>query len=68
MVERRLKTRLFELEPDLKKLSRLLGISISELYRIREGKRGIGEQVIISALTAFPRRKFEELFYIERQN
>lgn len=64
----RLRTRLFDLEPDIKKLARLIGMSLSEVYRIREGKRKIGERFIVGALTAFPGRKFEDLFYIERQN
>jgi len=67
-MERRLKTRLFEMEEakDMKHLARMLGLSYSELYRVREGKRDIGSRFIIGALTAFPERKFEELFYIER--
>jgi len=67
MEERRLKTRLFDLEPDMKKLARLVRMSVSEVYRIREGKRQIGHQFIVGALTAFPGRKFDDLFYIERK-
>ena len=63
----RLKTRLFELEPDMKKLARLIGLSVSEVYRVREGKRRIHEQFIVGALTAFPQHRFEDLFYIERR-
>ena len=65
MLERRLKTRLFDLEPDVPKLARLVRMSVSEVYRIKEGKRQIGHQFIVGALTAFPERKFEELFYVE---
>lgn len=65
----RLRTRLFELEEghDMRKLARLMGLSLSEVYRIRQGERRIGPQFIVGALTAFPGRKFEDLFYIERQ-
>ena len=64
----RLRTRLFDMEEgrDMRKLPRLVGLSLSQLYRLRERKRRIGEQFIVGALTAFPGRKFEDLFYIER--
>ena len=63
---RRLRTRLFELKSfySMAELAALLGISSSYLYRVREGKRGINEKFIVGALTAFPKRKFEDLFYI----
>lgn len=66
----RLRTRLFDMEEgrDMRKLARLVGLSLPEVYRIRQGKRRIGHQFIVGALTAFPGRKFEDLFYIERQN
>lgn len=51
---------------DMKRLARLVGLSLSQLYRIRQGERRIGPQFIVGALTAFPERKFEDLFYIER--
>lgn len=63
----RLRTRLFDLEEghDMKKLAYLFKLSMSEIYRVRQGKRGIGERFIVGALTSFPEYKFEELFYIE---
>lgn len=63
---RRLKTKLFGLNQlyNMAELAALLGISSSYLYRVREGKRGINEKFIVGALTAFPKRKFEDLFYL----
>jgi len=63
----RLRTRLFDLEReyDMAELASALRLSLSEVYRIRQGKRKMGEKFIIGALTAFPEYKFEELFYIE---
>jgi len=39
-------------------------ISVSQIYRVREGKRHINERFIIGAIKAFPNRKLEELFYL----
>lgn len=62
-----LKTRLFELLKfySMEELATLMGLSNSHLYRVRQGKRGINEKFIVGALRAFPKRKFEDLFYIE---
>jgi len=64
----RLKTRLFDLEKDisLADIAALLGISISQIYRIKHNERRIGEKFIIGALGAFPKYKFDDLFYIEQ--
>lgn len=63
-----MRTRLFDMEEglDMRKLARLVGLSLSQLYRIRQGKRRIGRQFIVGALTTFPKYKFDDLFYIER--
>ena len=64
---KRLKTRLFELEGErhcMAELATLLNLSMSQVWRVKYGKRGIHERVIIGALTAFPKYSFEELFYI----
>ena len=63
----RLRTRLFELNRfyNMTELADMLGVSVSYLYRIKEGNRKIGQTLIIGALLAFPKRKFEDLFYIE---
>lgn len=64
----RLRTRLFDMEEgnDMKRLARLVGLSLSQIYRIKQGERGIGERFIVGTLTAFPQYNFEDLFYIER--
>jgi len=63
----RLRTRIFEMEEgrDMKKLAILLRLSLSQVYRIKHGQRPIGEKFIVGALIAFPKYKFEDLFYVE---
>lgn len=64
----RLRTKLFELEGQrrtLVELADMLNVSVSHLSRMREGKRGINGWFIVSALTAFPQYRFDDLFYIE---
>lgn len=64
----RLRTRLFELTRfySMGELADMLGLSVSYLYRVRAGDRQINQKFIVAVLTAFRRRKFEDLFYIER--
>ena len=62
-----LKTRVFELSngryKNLSELAQAIGISASQLYRVREGKRGINQRFIIGAMRAFPGYKLADLFY-----
>jgi hypothetical protein len=62
-----IKTRVFEMSNgkyrNLSELARAMGLSISQVYRVREGKRGINEKFIIGAKKAFPDRRLDELFY-----
>ena len=64
----KLKTRVFELSKgkyeNLKELARVMGISLAQVYRVREGKRDIGEKFIIGAVKAFPGYKLDDLFYV----
>ena len=60
----RLKTRLFDFGIPMAQLAEMLDVSVSEVYRIKQGKRGIHEKVIVGALRAFPGKTFEELFYV----
>lgn len=66
------KTRVFELcdgrYGNLTELARAMGISVSQLYRVREGKRRINEKFIIGAVRAFPQCRFSDLFYIARDD
>jgi transcriptional regulator with XRE-family HTH domain len=62
------KTRVFELCPgnygNMSELARAMGISVSQVYRIRQGKRSINQKFIVGAIKAFPSYKFDELFYL----
>ena len=62
-----LKTRVFSLcVRNYKNLSELAGameISVSQVYRVLEGKRNINRKFIIGAMKAFPGYKFDDLFY-----
>jgi hypothetical protein len=64
-----LKTRVFDLySRKYKNLSELAGamdISVSQVYRVLEGKRNINRVFIIGAIKAFPGYKFDDLFYFE---
>jgi len=64
----RLRTRVFELCNDkyssLTELARAMGISVSQVYRVRQGKRTINEKFIIGAAKAFPEYKLGDLFYV----
>ena len=63
-----IKTRIFEFcngsYKNLSELAQAMGISVSQVYRVREGKRSINQKFIIGAIEAFPKRKFEDLFYL----
>ena len=41
-----------------------MGISISQIYRVRRGKSHINEKFIIGAINAFPNHRLDELFYL----
>ena len=62
------KTRVFDLcdgrYSNLTELARAMGLSVSQVYRVREGKRRINEKFILGAIKAFPQFRFHELFYI----
>ena len=62
------KTRIFEMTngdyQNLSELARAMGISTSQIYRIRQGKRSINQKFIVGAIRAFPHYKLDELFYL----
>lgn len=64
----KLKTRVFEMGnkkyKNLSELAKVMGISASQVYRVRQGKRGINETFVIGAVKAFPEYKLDDLFYI----
>jgi len=62
-----LKTRVFDLYTkryrNLSELAKAMEISVSQIYRVLEGKRNINRKFIIGAIKAFPGYKFDDLFY-----
>ena len=63
------KTRIFELRHNgyksLSQLAEAMEISVSQVYRVRQGKRGINQKFIVGAIKAFPGHRFEDLFYFD---
>jgi hypothetical protein len=61
------RTRVFDLcqcrYANLSELAGAMGISVSQVYRVREGKRNINQKFIVGAIKAFPEYKFDDLFY-----
>ena len=41
-----------------------MGISNSQIYRVKHGKRPINEKFIIGAIKAFPGHRLSDLFYV----
>ncbi len=64
----RIRTRVFELSSgkynNLSELAQAMGISISQIYRVRESRRPINEKFIMGAIRAFPGYKLDDLFYL----
>lgn len=48
----------------LVEIARTMGISVSQTYRVREGKSAINQKFIVGATQAFPNRRLDELFYV----
>jgi hypothetical protein len=68
MITMIVRTRIFELADgnynNLSEVAKAMGISVSQIYRVREGKRRINQKFIVGAVKAFPNYKLEELFYL----
>ncbi len=66
-----IKTRIYEMAAgkyqNLSDLARAMGLSVSQVYRVREGKRGINEKFLIGAKLAFPECRLDELFYFHSE-
>jgi transcriptional regulator with XRE-family HTH domain len=64
----RMRTKVFDLSfqgyRNLSELAGAMGISVSQVYRVREGKRQINQKFIIGALKAFPGYRLDDLFYL----
>ncbi len=63
-----MKTRVFELSTgsysNLPELAWAMGISVSQIYRVRNGKRSINQKFIVGAMRAFPGYNLDDLFYL----
>jgi len=64
----KLQTRIFEFcdgkYTNLSEVARAMGISVSEIYRVRQGKRPVNQKFIIGATKAFPGYELDDLFYV----
>ncbi len=64
----KLRTRIFDVgrekNANLTELAIAMGISVSQIYRVRQGKRSINGRFITGAIKAFPGCKLDELFYV----
>jgi len=49
-------------------MAHAMGVSVSQVSRVRSGKRNINQKFIVGALNAFPRFSFDELFHIARES
>ena len=62
-----IKTRVFSLSDgrykNLSEMAQTMGISVSQAYRVRQGKRHINQKFVIGAIKAFPDCKLDDLFY-----
>jgi len=60
-------TKIFELSKgkykNLSELADAMGISVSQVYRVRCGQRNINHKFIVGAINAFPEFRFGDLFY-----
>ena len=65
------KTRIFDLNNNgyrnLSELAQAMGISVSQVYRVREGTRAINQKFIVGAIKAFPNHKLDDLFYLAQE-
>jgi len=62
------RTKVFDLSyktyGNLSELAQAMDISVSQIYRVREGKRRINQKFIIGAVKAFPGYRLDDLFYL----
>ncbi len=66
-----IKTRIFQLcngdYRNLSELAQVMELSVSQVYRVREGKRSINQKFIIGAKRAFPNYRLDDLFYLDEE-
>jgi hypothetical protein len=44
-----------------------MDLSVSQVYRVREGKRSINQKFVIGAKKAFPNYGLDDLFYLDEE-
>ena len=49
---------------NLSEVAQAMGILVSNVYRVREGRRNINQKLIIRAIKAFPECTFGDLSYL----
>ena len=63
-----IRTKIFELcdghYRSLSEMAHVMELSVSQVYRVREGKRHINQKFIVGAKKAFPSYGLDELFYL----
>ena len=63
------RTKVFDIKQprykNLAEMAKAMGISVSQIYRVREGKRGINQSFIVGAIKAFPQNRLDDLFYLD---
>ena len=67
----KLNTRVFALYKEKYKslpgLARAMEISTGQIYKVRDGTRGINQKFIIGATKAFPEYNLDDLFYVDSE-
>ena len=67
----RIKTKVFKLCDEkyqsLSELAGVMGLSVSQVYRVRQGTRRINEGFIVGAIKAFPDFRLDELFQLDSE-
>ena len=65
-----IRTRIFNLGKDrygnFADLARAMEISISQVYRVKDGSRPVNHKFIVGAARAFPDCRLGDLFYVEK--
>lgn len=65
-----MRTRIFDLAAQYEwtdqQLADRMGISAAQVSRVRHGINQVGRDFIVGALRAFPDRRFEDLFDVEK--
>jgi len=65
----RIETNIFRLYigryDNLSELAKAMGVSVSQVYRVKQGRRHINEKFIVGSMNAFPDCRLDELFHLK---